>query len=216
MWVRALLLNIGTRRNIGPEQNKRGITRQARLRMAGRRTDTQTKFNLDLTSQRATRNKQGKLTKQGHIPRKACHAPAKSKRGREEGDGTENVINCRKLSQIVVTNFMTNFMTNCMTFYDVLCQWNKETEIVIKCRKLSCTPLCATSVRARRPPARLLRRSSAHWLSPGEFGKLSAAMPKSAGPTLGVHSACACHAARIRVQEIGPHSSELAVLLAKE
>ena len=24
--------------------------------------------------------------------------PAKSKRGREEGDGTENVINCRKLS----------------------------------------------------------------------------------------------------------------------
>ena len=24
-----------------------------------------------------------------------------------------------------------------MTFYDVLCQWNKETEIVIKCRKLS-------------------------------------------------------------------------------
>ena len=23
-----------------------------------------------------------------------------------------------------------------MTFYDVLCQWNKETEIVIKCRKL--------------------------------------------------------------------------------
>ena len=29
--------------------------------------------------------------------------PAKSKRGREEGDGTENVIHCRKLSQIVVT-----------------------------------------------------------------------------------------------------------------
>ena len=26
-----------------------------------------------------------------------------SKRGREEGDGTENVINCRKLSQIVMT-----------------------------------------------------------------------------------------------------------------
>ena len=29
--------------------------------------------------------------------------PVKSKRGREEGDGTENVINCRELSQIVVT-----------------------------------------------------------------------------------------------------------------
>ena len=24
-----------------------------------------------------------------------------------------------------------------MTIYDVLCPWNKETEIVIKCRKLS-------------------------------------------------------------------------------
>ena len=29
--------------------------------------------------------------------------PAKAKRGREEGDGTENVINCLKLSQIAVT-----------------------------------------------------------------------------------------------------------------
>ena len=28
-------------------------------------------------------------------------------------------------------------MTNVMTIHDVLCQWNKETEIVIKCRKLS-------------------------------------------------------------------------------
>ena len=55
--------------------------------------------------------------------------PAKIKRGREEGDGTENVINCRKLSW--------HFMTNFMTIYDVLCQWNKETEIVMTCRKLS-------------------------------------------------------------------------------
>ena len=29
--------------------------------------------------------------------------PAKSKRGRKEGDWTENAINCRKLSQVVVT-----------------------------------------------------------------------------------------------------------------
>ena len=47
---------------------------------------------------------------------RANHSPAKSKRGREEGDGTENVISCRKSSQIVVT-FMTNLMTNFMTFY---------------------------------------------------------------------------------------------------
>ena len=57
--------------------------------------------------------------------------PEKSKRGREEGDGTENVINCRKLLQIVVT-----FYGEFVTIYDVLSQWNKETEIVIKCRKL--------------------------------------------------------------------------------
>ena len=35
-----------------------------------------------------------------------------------------------------------------MTFYDVL---KKETEIVIKCRKLSCTPLCEMFVRALKP-----------------------------------------------------------------
>ena len=34
---------------------------------------------------------------------KAWPEPAKSKRGREEGDRTENVINCCKLLQIVVT-----------------------------------------------------------------------------------------------------------------
>ena len=32
-------------------------------------------------------------------------------------------------------------MTNFMTFYDVLCQWNKETEIVIKCRKVIVTKM---------------------------------------------------------------------------
>ena len=36
---------------------------------------------------------------------------------------------CRKLSRIVVTFYDE--------FYDVLCQWNKETEIVTKCRKVS-------------------------------------------------------------------------------
>ena len=47
-------------------------------------------------------------------------------KGREDGgrDGK-----CHKLSQIVVTFYDE--------FYDVLCQWNKETEIVIKCRKVS-------------------------------------------------------------------------------
>ena len=40
--------------------------------------------------------------------------------------------------------------------------------------------------------------------------------PKSAWPIRGAHSAWACHAARSRVQEMGPHSSELAVLFAKE
>ena len=57
--------------------------------------------------------------------------PAKTKRGLEEGDRTENVINCRKLSCVT---FYDEFYDE---FYDILCQWNKETEIVIKCRKMS-------------------------------------------------------------------------------
>ena len=40
-----------------------------------------------------------------------------------------------RLSHIVVTFY--DDLWRFMTFYDVLCQWNKETEIVIKCRKLS-------------------------------------------------------------------------------
>ena len=40
--------------------------------------------------------------------------------------------------------------------------------------------------------------------------------PKSAGPIRKAHSVCACQAARSSVHEIGPHSSELAVLFAKE
>ena len=38
-----------------------------------------------------------------------------------------------------------------MTFYDVLCQWNKETEIVTKCRKMSSEPLCEQHVGALKP-----------------------------------------------------------------
>ena len=52
--------------------------------------------------------------------------------------------------------------------------------------------------------------------SPGEFGKLSSASNKSAWPTLGVHSAWACQAARSSVHDSGLHSSELAVRLANE
>ena len=60
------------------------------------------------------------------------------------------------------------------------------------------------------------KRSCAHCVSPGEFGKLQGGFPKSAGPIRGAHSAWACHAARSSVQDIGPHSSELAVRLANE
>ena len=65
-------------------------------------------------------------------------------------------------------------MTNLMTIYDVLCQWNKETEIVIKkCRKLSWTPplrtmsLCAQAGQLPAHALMLLTETS-----PGEFGKL--------------------------------------------
>ena len=40
-----------------------------------------------------------------------------------------------RLSQIVVTVY--DDLWRYITFYDVLCHWNKETEIVIKCCKLS-------------------------------------------------------------------------------
>ena len=53
-----------------------------------------------------------------------------------KGDGTENVINCRDVCRKLSWHFYDD-LWRYMTFYDVLCQWNKETEIVIKCRKLS-------------------------------------------------------------------------------
>ena len=51
---------------------------------------------------------------------------------------------------------------------------------------------------------------------PGGVGRLQSWLPKSAGPIRGAHSARACHAARSRMHDIGPHSSELAVRFASE
>ena len=119
---------------------------------------------------------------------------------------------CHKLSQIVVT-FYDEF---CDEFYDVLCQRNKETEIVIKCRKLSSTPLCAQCHDALKPPTSTHALMLLNCDSPREFGKLWGVSPKSAWPIRGVHSACACQAAWSSVHEIGPHSSEQAVRFAKE
>ena len=103
-----------------------------------------------------------------------------------------------------------------MTIYDGLCQWNKETEIVIKCRKLSSTPLCAQCHDALKPPTNHSCAHAAQCDSPEEFGKLGGVSPKSAWPIRGARSACACQAARSSVHEVGPHSSELAVRFAKE
>ena len=86
-----------------------------------------------------------------------------------------------------------------------------------KCHKLSDSPLCAMSSGAHASSLQGL--SCAHKVScdsPGEFGKLSSALNRSAGPTLGVHSAWACQAARSSVHDSGLHSSELAVRLANE
>ena len=75
---------------------------------------------------------------------------------------------------------------------------------------------CEMFIRAPKPPTSYSCVHVAHWDSPGECGKLQGVSPKSAWPMRGAHSAWACQAARSRVQEIGPQSSELAVLLAKE
>ena len=50
---------------------------------------------------------------------------ANSNRGREEGDRTENVINCRQLLQIFVTFYDE--------FYDKLCHMNKVSYFVVIC-----------------------------------------------------------------------------------
>ena len=55
-----------------------------------------------------------------------------------------------------------------------------------------------------------------HSSSPGEVGKLMGVSMRSARPILGEHCACACQAAQSSVHDMGPHSSELEVLFAKE
>ena len=50
----------------------------------------------------------------------------------KKGTAKKNVINCRQMSRNVLWHFMTFY-----DVYDALCQWEKETEIVIKCRKVS-------------------------------------------------------------------------------
>ena len=78
-----------------------------------------------MCAQRARRSKKFILARTGEIQK------GTGGRGRDR--------KCHKLSwrlsQIVVTFY--DDLWRFMTFYDVLCQWNKETEIVIKCRKLS-------------------------------------------------------------------------------
>ena len=103
-----------------------------------------------------------------------------------------------------------------MTIYDVLCQWNKETEIVIKCRKLSCTPLCAQCHSALKLPTSHSCVHACHCDSPGELVKLQGVFHKSVSPIRGAHFPWACQAARSSVQEMGPHSSELAVRFAND
>ena len=54
--------------------------------------------------------------------------PVKSKRGREEGDGTEFVINCRKVSYDTLWHFMTLYdvLWRFMTFY---VKWEKRRKL---------------------------------------------------------------------------------------
>ena len=96
-------------------------------------------------------------------------------------------------------------------------------QIAVKCRKLSrrlsWTPLCEACLGALKPTTGYSCTHAILCGSPGELGllgKLLGVSPKSAWPIRGAHSAWACQAARSSVHEIGPHSSELAVLFAKE
>ena len=72
---------------------------------------------------------------------------------------------CHKLSQIVVT-FYDEFYDN----YDVLCQWNKETEFVGH----SAAPKIL--VRRSGSSPRLSCAHAIHCVSPGEVGRLSNAL----------------------------------------
>ena len=77
-----------------------------------------------------------------------------------------------------------------MTIYDVLCQWNEETEIVIKCRQIVLAAALRTmssSTQAGKLVHPLLMRLT-HSFSPGEVGKLMGVSIRSAGPIV-LHSA---------------------------
>ena len=87
---------------------------------------------------------------------------------------------------------------------------------VVSCRVVSCRVVSCLALRFAHNVTAHSSYLRAHCDSPGEFGMLQGVSPKSAGPSLGAHSACACQAARSSVQESRPHSSELAVRFAKE
>ena len=67
---------------------------------------------------------------------KVAFDPAKSKRGREEGDGTENVINCRDVCRKLSWHFMTTYddLWRFMTFYVNGIKRRKLSENVANCR----------------------------------------------------------------------------------
>ena len=65
--------------------------------------------------------------------------PAKSKKGREEGDGTENVINCRDVCRKLSWHFMTTYddLWRFMTFYVNGIKRRKLSWNVANCRDMS-------------------------------------------------------------------------------
>ena len=83
--------------------------------------------------------------------------------------------------------------------------WEKGdwTEFAVICLALR---FARCPCQALRQPTRHSCAHASHGVSPGEFGKLSKMGPRSAGPTRGAHSACACHAARSKVQVMGPRN----------
>ena len=102
-----------------------------------------------------------------------------------------------------------------MTMYDVLCQRNKETEIVTKCRKLSSQPLCEHHVSAlkrgklAKPPAHSLGLPGGVWQARGCVDQIGRADFRSTLRT-GLPS---CFKQRKKNRA---HNSELATLLAKK
>ena len=70
---------------------------------------------------------------------KKLQEPAKSKRGREEGDGTENVINCRDVCRKSSWQLMTTYddLWRFMSVEQRDRNCHKMSQVVVKCRKLS-------------------------------------------------------------------------------